>query len=167
MLGRLLVLAVLAGVAFVAWDSGRKIDESHVQRFYERQMGAIRSFDHEAMCKDIASDFSISVTSYVDGRRAEETAYDGEATCRMTREMLEDMSRLSAQTGGRLGFDVSVDVRSVRIEPGGKRATVESTTTVKLGEILVSRSRGTEKLSRSFWRVRSHGGEGQTWTYLF
>lgn len=167
MAGRLLLLAVLAGLAFVAWDSGRKIDETQVHRYYERQMAAIRSFDHESMCKDIAGDFSMNVTSYVDGRRAEETAYDGEATCRMTREMFEDMSRLSAQTGGRLGFDVVVDVRSVRIEPGSRRATVESTTTVKLGEVLVSRSRGTESLSRSLWRVRSHGGEGQTWTYLF
>lgn len=166
MLGRLLVLAVLAAVAFVAWDSGRKIDESHVRRFYELQMDAIRAFDHESMCKGIAGDFSTTVIAYADGRPAGKSVYDGEATCRLTRDMFEDMRRVSTQTGGMLGFDVTVDVRSIRIEPGSRTATVESTTTVKLGEILVSRSRGTERLSRSLWRVRSHGGEGQAWTYL-
>lgn len=166
MVVRLLVLVVLAGVAFVLWDNGSRIDESHVHRYYERQMDAMRNFDHESMCRDIAGDFSINVTSYVDGRRVDAAAYDGENTCRMTREMLEGMRALSGRSGGLLTFDVSVDVRSIRIEPGRRSAMVESTTTVKIGEILVSRSRGTERLSRSIWRVRSHGGEGQSWSYL-
>ncbi|MGY0652707.1 hypothetical protein ACW7GZ_12780 [Luteimonas sp. A537] len=167
MVVRLLVLAVLAAVAVLAWDNGWRIDESHVQRYYARQIDAMRSFDHESMCKDIAGDFRISVTSYVDGRRTGEAAYDGESTCRMTREMLEGMRNLGGRSRGLLTFDVTVDVRSIRIDPGRRNATVESVTTMKVGEVLVSRSRGTERLSRSVWRVRSHGGEGQSWSYLF
>ncbi|MBJ6984708.1 hypothetical protein [Luteimonas sp. MC1750] len=167
MVVRLLVLVVLAAVAVVAWDTGWRIDESHVHRYYQGQVDAIRNFDHESMCKDIAGDFSLEATSYVDGQRTEEAAFDGESTCRMTREMLDGMRRLSSQSRGLLTFDVNVDVRSIRIEPGRRKATVESITTVKMGDVLVSRSRGTERLSRSVWRVRSHGGEGQTWTYLF
>ena len=166
MMVRLLVLVVLAAVAFAAWDNGGRIDESHVREYYERQSDSIRNLDHEAMCSDIASDFSIKVTSYVDGRRMGEAEYDGESTCRMTREMFDDMRRLSAQTRGMLTFDVRTDVRSIHIEPGRRDATVESTTTMKMGEILVSRNRGSERLSRSIWRVRSHGGEGQAWSYL-
>jgi hypothetical protein len=161
------MLVVLAGVAFVAWDNGWKINESHVHRYYERQLEAIRNYDHESMCKDIASDFTTNVTSYVDGQRMGEATYDGESTCRMTREMFDDMRRLDGQSRGLLAFDISVDVRAIRIEAGRRHATVESTTTVKMGEVLVSRSRGTERLSRAVWRVRSHGGEGQTWSYLF
>lgn len=167
MMVRLIVLVVLAAAGYVAWDNGWKIDEAHVHRYYEGQMAAIRGFDHESMCKDIAGDFTIDVTSYVDGQRTDQAVYDGESTCRMTREMIEGMRNLSAQSRGLLVFDVRVDVRSVRIEPGRRSAAVESTTTVKMGEVLVSRSRGTERLSRALWRVRSHGGEGHTWTYLF
>lgn len=166
MVVRLLVLVVLAAVAFVAWDNGGRIDESHVRQYYERQREAIRNFDHEAMCGDIAGDFSINVTSFVDGRRMGQAVYDGESTCRMTREMFEQMRRLSGQTRGLLTFDVRTDVGAIHIEPGRRSATVESTTTMKMGEILISRNRGTERLSRSIWRVRSHGGEGQAWTYL-
>lgn len=166
MVVRLLVLVVLAAVAYVAWDHGRTIDESHVRQYYDRQMDAIRSFDHEAMCDDIADDFSASVTSFVGGRNIGKAVYDGETTCRMTREMFDDMRNLSNRSRGMLAFDVRVNVRSIQIEPGYRSAVVESTTTVKLGEILVTRSRGTERLSRSLWRVRSHGGEGQAWTYL-
>ena len=167
MMVRLIVLVVLAAAGYVAWDHGRKIDEAQVHRYYERQMEAIRGFDHESMCKDIAGDFTIEVTSYVDGQRMDQAVYDGESTCRMTREMIEDMRSLSTQSRGLLAFDVRVDVRSIHIEPGRRSATVEATTTVKMGEVLISRSRGSARLSRSLWRVRSHGGEGQTWTYLF
>lgn len=166
MVVRLLVLVVLAAVAYVAWDQGRTINESHVHQYYERQMAAIRNFDHEAMCGDIAGDFSTSVTTYVRGRNMGKTMYDGDTTCRMTRDMFENMRNLSARSRGMLALDVRVDVGAIRIEPGGRTATVESTTTVKMGEILVTRSRGSERLSRSLWRVRSHGGDGQAWTYL-
>lgn len=166
MVVRLLVLVVLAAVAYVAWDQGRTIEEAHVHQYYEGQMAAIRNLDHEAMCDEIAGDFSTSVTTYVSGRNMGKTVYDGEATCRMTREMFEDMRNLGARSRGMLAFDVRVDVGSIRIEPGRRSATVESTTTVKMGDILITRSRGTERLSRSLWRVRSHGGEGRVWSYL-
>ena len=166
MVVRLIVLVVLAAVAYVAWDHGRTIDESDVRQYYARQMDAIRSFDHEAMCGDIASDFSTRVTTYVGGHNMGKAVYDGETTCRMTREMLDGMRDLGARSRGMLAFDVRVDIGSINIEPGGRSATVESTTTVKMGEILVTRSRGSERLSRSLWRVRSHGGEGQAWSYL-
>ena len=166
MVVRLIVLVVLAAVAYVAWDHGRTIDESHVRQYYARQMDAIRNFDHEAMCGDIASDFSTSVTTYVSGHNMGQAVYDGDTTCEMTREMFDGMRNLSARSRGMLAFDVRVDVGSINIEHGGRSATVESTTTVKMGEILVTRSRGSERLSRSLWRVRSHGGEGQAWSYL-
>lgn len=165
MVARLLLLVVLVVVALVAWDSGWKIDESDVHRYYERQEAAIRSFDHESLCDDVASDFRSDITSYASGRRVGDAAYDADGTCRATRELLEGMQALSVRSNGLVGFDIAVDVRSVRMGPGRRDAMVETVTTMKMGEILVARSRGTERLSRALWRVRSHGGEGQAWSY--
>ena len=166
MVVRLVVLVVAAGLAYVVWDHGRTIDESHVHQYYERQLEAIRNFDDESLCSDIAEDFSSNVTTHVDGRSTGKDVYDGEAMCRMSRDMTRSLSELSRQTNGLLTFDVSVNVRSINVAPGRRSATVEGITTVKMGDVLVSRSRGTERLSRSLWRVRTHGGEGQAWYYF-
>lgn len=167
MLGRLIALVVLATVAFVAWNRGWTIDEAQVRQFYDRQLVAFRDFDHEAMCKDLAGDYRARLVQYADGRRLGETVLDSEGTCEMTRQTMEELRRLHARSRGLIAFDVRVDIGSIRVAPGRRSATVEVTTTIKLGEMLIARSRGTERLSRTWWRVRSHGGEGQTWSYVY
>lgn len=164
-MGRLVVLIALAAVAWFTWDRGWRIEEEHVHQYYDRHAELFGAFDHEALCELMADDFSMDATVYANGQLVDDDVYDRDETCAMTRKMVNGMRVLNSRSRGLLEFNMEVDIHSIDIAPGGRSATVEATTTVRMGDILVSRSRGTERLSRARWRVRSHGGEGRSWTY--
>lgn len=164
MLGKLLAIIVLGIVGLVAYESGRTIDESHVREHYRTQLEAWRGFDEERICAGIASDYSLKLVDRSGGKGANATL-DGPQSCEMSRASLRLAQQLSNQTGGLLTIDVTYDLKSIQVAADGRSATVEATSTAKLGEMLVSRTRGRETLSRSFWRVRSHGGDAQVWSY--
>ena len=165
-MGRLVVLIVLVAVAWFAWDRGWRIGEEHVHEYYDRQVELFGAYDHEELCKLLADDFSMDVTTYANGQLVDDDVYDADETCAMTRKMVDGMRILNSRSRGLLDFDINVDIHSIEIARGGRSASVDATTTVRMGDRLVSRSRsrGTERLSRSGWRVRSHGGEGRSWT---
>lgn len=164
MVGKLVVVLVLAIAAVLAYENGRTIEESHVREHYRSQLEALRAFDEEAVCAGIADDYSLEVVDRSEGQPGKATL-DGHASCELSRKMLGFMRQMSGQTGGMVAFDLSYDIRSIVIAADGRSATVEATSTAKLGDMLISRTRGHEQLSRSFWRVRSHGGEAQVWSY--
>jgi hypothetical protein len=164
MLGKLVLAVVLGIVAVLAYENGRTIEESHVRAHYRDQLEALRGFDEKAICAGIADDYSLRVVDRTAGHPGNDTL-DGPQSCELSRKFMQLAQHLSGQTGGLVTLDVSYDIRSIQIAADGRSATVEATSTVKLGETLVSRTRGTEQLSRSFWRIRSHGGDAQVWSY--
>ncbi|WP_202844696.1 hypothetical protein [Luteimonas saliphila] len=164
MVGKLLVVVVVAIAALVAHENGRTIEEAHVREYYRSQLEALRAFDEEAVCAGIADDYNLEVVDRSEGQPGKATL-DGHASCELSRKMLRFMEQMSGQTGGLVTIDISYDIRSIVIAADGRSATVEATSTAKLGDMLIGRTRGREQLSRSFWRVRSHGGEAQVWSY--
>jgi hypothetical protein len=164
MLVKLLLLGGVGIAALIAYDHGRSIDEADVRAHYRTQLEALRAFDEEAICAGIADDYVLELTERTPGGDASETL-DGPESCDVSRKMLGFMRQMSEQTGGLVTIDVSYTIGTVTISPDGRKATVESTSTAKLGDRLISRSRGREELSRSFWRTRSHGGTAQVWSY--
>lgn len=164
MLGKMVFAVALVVAAVLAYENSRTIDESDVREHYRGQLEALRAFDGEAVCAGIADDYGLRMVDRTGGRQARATL-DGPASCEQSRKLLRLMEQMSGQTGGMLTIDVDYDITSIAISPDGRRATVEATSTAKLGDVLLSRSRGREELSRSFWRVRSHGGEAQVWNY--
>jgi hypothetical protein len=164
MLGKLLLVAGLGIGAVVAYEQGRSIDEADVRAHYREQLEALRAFDEEAVCAGMADDYSLEVVDRSGGGPGS-TTLNGSESCDLSRKMLRFMRQMSEQTGGLLTIDVSYDIGSVMIAPDGRTAVVEATSTAKLGDRLLSRTRGREKLSRSFWRTRSHGGDAQVWSY--
>ena len=164
MLGKLLAVVVLVVVGVLANENGRTIEESHVREHYRQQLEAWRSFDEEAVCKGIAGDFSVKVVEH-GGARPVNATLDGPGWCEMSRISLRLAQQLSNQTGGLLTIELNYDLKSIEIAPDGRSAKIAATSTAKLGDTLISRTRGFEHFSRSFWRMRSHGGEVQVWSY--
>lgn len=164
MIKKLLGLLVLCIAGAVAYDHGRKLSEADVRAYYSDQLQAYRKSDAEALCGTMAKDFSLRVVARVGGA-SERSTVDGAAACEQLQEMIRLMDTLAERSRGLLTIDVAYDIRSIRISPDRRRATVEVTSTAKVGERLIARSRSREELSRAFWRIRSHGGEVQTWAY--
>lgn len=165
MKARLLVLALVAGGAWFALENSRTIRESHVHDAMKQGMEALRSFDEDAACAGLAADYRLELTEYVDGRAQGTVVVDQAQACERSLETIRTMRLLDARTRGMLAFDVRVDIHAIQIEPDGRGATVSATTTVMLGDILVARARGVERLSRAAWQVRTHGGTSQVWSY--
>lgn len=164
MMGKFIVLAAVGVAALVAYENGRTIEESHVRKHYQGQLAALRAFDEEGVCAGIAGDYSLKVVERTQGQPGNATL-GGDASCQLNRQMLKVMQQMSVQTSGLVTIDISYDIKSITIAADGRSAMVEATSTAKLGDTLISRTRGRERLSRSFWRTRSHGGEAQVWSY--
>ena len=164
MVRNLIVVLVLAIVAGLVYDSGRRMSESGVREHYRDQLEAFRAADEKALCGTAAEDFSLHVVERTDDRSSRATL-DGPAACEQIKATLGLMRMMSEQTRGLVSVDLSYDIKSIEISPDGRTATVESTSTARIGDRLLSRARSKERLSRSFWRIRSHGGESQTWAY--
>lgn len=164
MLGKLVVLVLVLVAGVLVYENSRKIDESHVRAHYGAQLEALRAFDEEAVCADAADDYSLKLVERGEGR-SESATLDGYQSCEMSRRAVKLMRLMSNQTEGLVAIDVNYHIRSIVISPDGRSASVESTSTAKIGDMLLSRSRNQEQLSRSFWRIRSHGGQAQVWSY--
>lgn len=164
MIRNLVVVLVLGLAAWLVYDNGREISESDVRDHYQSQLEALRESDEEALCGAAAEDFSLKVVEQA-GSTSGEATLDKYGVCEQVKTTLALMQLLSSQSGGLLSIDFAYDIKSIGISPDGRTATVQFTSTAKIGDRLLARSRGSERLSRSFWRVRSHGGESKTWSY--
>lgn len=164
MINKLLGLLVLCIAGAVAYDHGRSLSEADVRAHYAGQMQAYRDSDAEALCATMAEDFSMRVVERADGAAARSTL-DRAAACEQIRDTMRLTNLLAERSQGLLSIDLAYDIGSIRISHDRRRATVEVTSTAKVGEHLVARSRSREVLSRAFWRIRSHGGESRIWAY--
>ncbi|QCO68523.1 hypothetical protein E5843_13480 [Luteimonas yindakuii] len=164
MVRNLLVALLLAVVALVAHENGRRISEADVRAHYRQQLEALIAFDSEAICKPMAADFELRNVEHVDGTAHRQTM-DRRAACQQMEDAIALMRVINNQTGGLVGIDFGYEITRIEIMPGGRRAVVEATSTARLGGRLLSRSRSKGELSRSMWRVRDHGGQAQTWSY--
>ncbi|NZA27237.1 hypothetical protein H0E84_12675 [Luteimonas sp. SJ-92] len=164
MIKKLLLVLVLAVVALVVHDQGRRISDADVRKYYREQMEALQAYDSEAICAVMAGDFRLEDIQHAAGQTHPSTM-DRAAACRQMEEAVALLRMLSEQTGGMLAIEFAYQITRVEISPDGRRALVEATSTAKLGGRLLSRSRSKENLSRSLWRVTSHGGQSQTWNY--
>jgi len=165
MMRKLLLLLVIAVAGLVVHDHSRRISEKDVRTHLEQQLMALRAFDSEPLCAAMADDFRVSAVEHAAGA-SQRATMDRTAMCQQLEDALAMMRMLSNQTGGLLAIDFAYEITSIEISPDGRRARVEATSTARLAGRLLSRSRAKGELSRSFWRVREHGGESQTWNYV-
>lgn len=164
MVRKLLVVLVLAVLALVAHDNGRRISEADVHAHFREQMQALAAFDSDAICKAMAADYGVRSVEHAGGAVLRQT-WDRTTGCGQMRDAVALMQVIHNQTGGMLGIDFSYEITRIEIAPGGRRATVESVATARIAGRLLSRTRSKNELSRTWWHVRDHGGQTQTWNY--
>jgi len=165
MLGKLVLGMVLVIGGVVAYEHSKRIDEAQVRAYAEASLAATRGFDSGFVCDAMAHDFSLHMTEHVAAPGARITTLRDEG-CENVRKEFAILRSLSERTGGLLVLDLAYEITRIEIAPGGRHALVEATSTVKLGPRLLVRMRSKERLSTRLWRVRSHGGEGHSWTYI-
>jgi len=159
-----LLLAVLAGLAWWYFDASRRMTEAQVREAYSEEAEAILKFDAKELCGRLSDDFHATQTvklgdGYVD-KQQDKNAYCNDITKSMTL-----MQRMSHASGGLLVPDISTEIKNVELSDDRKLAHVEIVSTARLGDTTLSRVRGTEHLIRRNGRILSMGGEFKTWVY--
>jgi len=163
MIKTVLVLGAAALVAGYVYQTGSVITEAHVREFYGDQLRAYEQQDADRLCETMADDFSMSLTEHGEGP-ARTSMQDRHQACADVKDAMALTQLLSERSRGLLSLDVDYDVKGVEVSPGGRDAVVRVTSRVSLGDHVVALSRAEEKLSRSFWKVKTHGGKAKVWT---
>ena len=165
-----MIKTVLLGIALLVagvlvYEHSCRISDDEVRAHMRTQLDAMRRYDSAALCDVMADDFRVRSVEHAGGVQQRIDAGREEA-CTNLRDGLAVFETLSQRTSGLLGLDIAVEITRIEILPGGRRARVEATSTARVADRLIWRTRAKGELSRSLWRIRDHGGEAQTWSYL-
>lgn len=161
---KIVLAAVLVALSYWYFEGGRKMTEADVHAYYDASMKAASNFDSEHLCSRLASDYRTTDITYK-ASGTETTTLDKEDACVDAAEGLAIFRKVSEASRGLLKFSMSNKVRQITLSERDKVAVVNGVTTVKLGELLVARTRYTEKLIRRNGRILSLGGDSKTWIY--
>lgn len=160
-------LILLVGLAALAWwyfDGSRRLTEDMVRENYQAELTALRNFDAALLCKRVADDFQATDTIN-SGDGPIEKHLDKQGYCSELSQSIEAMQRLSHVSRGRMTLDVNTELQSITLAANHKSASVELVSTMRLGDMTLARSRGTETLIRRNGRILSTGGEFRSWVY--
>lgn len=161
---KLILLAILAGLAWWYVDYSRRMTEADIRASYEADMDATRRFDGDFLCARMSDDFAGSETSRQDGNDAEERL-DKAGQCQRIKRSIEAMQQVSVATGGRLALKIDYEIKNIELSSDRKRATVQTVSTAKLGDMTLARDRTTDHLIRRNGRILSIASEAKVWTY--
>ncbi|QNK01559.1 hypothetical protein [Dyella telluris] len=161
---KLVLLAVLAGLAFWHFDVSRRMDDNQIRAAYEADAEAMRRFDADALCERMTDDFSAEQVTR-QGDESTQQHFDKPGLCGHLRQSVDMMQRLSAATGGRYALEIAQEVNDIELSADHKQATVQTVSTVRLGGMTLARDRTTEHLIRRHGRILSTGGESRVWAY--
>ncbi|AIF48332.1 hypothetical protein [Dyella japonica] len=163
-MNKLILLAVLAGLAWWYFDYSHRLTETQIRAAYEADTDALRRFDADSLCARMDDDFSAEQTSR-QGDHTTQLHYDKPGLCAELRKSVDAMQRLSAATGGRFALDIQQEVKAIELSTDRKHATVQTVSTIRLGDMTLARDRTTEHLIRRNGHILSTGGESRTWAY--
>jgi hypothetical protein len=150
-----LLVALLAGAAgwFYLID-GSKLDEAMVREFYEQQSVHTYERDPEALCKQLGSGVKVRVESRMGGK-VNTASYGKEAACRQLSSAFKFFEDMGEKAGGTLTIEYSYDIHSLELSSNHKSATVEVSSTLKMGEEFMQIfSDSTDRVERSLRRVQ-------------
>ncbi len=161
---KLILLAILAGLAWWYFDVCRRMTEEQIRESYTQQTEAIRQFDAESLCRRLSDDFHGSQSTQMGGKSVEQV-FDKKALCDQQSKSIALMKRISDASGGFVTLEIEVEIKSVELSPNRKQATVQTVSTARLGDRTLSRDRTTEYLIRRDGHILSTGGESRVWAY--
>jgi hypothetical protein len=163
---KFLLLAMVAGAGWWYFIGSRTITEPEVVRFYQDLEAATLSRNPEALCALLADDFHSVGTVDMGGRR-NTLSQDKAQACEAYADMYKNFELLGDKMGGTLQLDSSYELKSVAIQPDGKSAIVDYSSSLDVaGTIMNMRSRSTDTLVRRNGKVLmlSSDGKGRVWS---
>lgn len=161
----LAVFAVSAGLAWWFFDGSRRMSETQVRAHYREQLEATIGFDADRICGAMDEAYMQEDVSHMPDGRVETMRFDKTQGCQTVAATLSAFRQASEASGGMLRPEFKVEIARIDLAPDRKTATVEAITTVTVGERLLARSRGSERLIRRVGRIRSLGGRSDSWAY--
>jgi hypothetical protein len=118
---KLILLAILAGLAWWYVDQSRRMTEAHIRESYAADLDAMRRFDADSLRARMSDDYEGTESSRQQG--GEDQHFDKAGQCARIRESLSGMQRISAATGGRMAMEIEYEIKSIELSPNHKQAT--------------------------------------------
>ena len=159
---KLILLAILAGLAWWYFDHSRRMTEADIRASYAADVDAMLRFDGEFLCARMSDDYAGSETSPQDDT---DEHFDKAHQCQRIKQSIAAMQQLSMATDGRLALKIDYEIKAIELSPDRKRAAVQSVSTAKLGDMTIGRDRTTDHLIRRNGRIFSIASEAKVWTY--
>lgn len=162
---KLVLLTVLVVLASWYFHFGRQLSQASVSGYYNEQLQHMARFESEAVCAAMDEHYrQTDVTFSSSGTRR--TELDKHRACEDAAEALDTFRKLSGASRGLLAPSFKSQIKSITLSENDKLATVEGVVTVKMGQMLLGRTRFTEKLICRNGTIRSLGGESKSWMYV-
>jgi len=149
-----LLFALLAGGAvWFYFIDGSKLDEGMVREFYAQQAQHTYERDPEALCKQMSGKYRMNIQSRIAGK-VNDASYGKSIACEQIKKSFKFFEDVGERAGGILTIEYSYDIRQLDIASNNRSATVEITTTLKMGEeFLQIFSESTDRIERSMRQV--------------
>lgn len=160
---KVILLIVLIAAAVWYFDLSRRMTEETIRETYQAQLEALQRFDAKPLCDSLDESYSDSVT--MRGGSAPAKTQDKATACNELTRALRRFKTLSERTGGIIEPDYEYAIQSITLSPDRKQATVEVSSTMRIGDMTLARSRSVEHLIRRLGRIRNTGGESTVWAY--
>ena len=143
---------------------GRQMSQKSVSAFYAEQTRMMAAMEAEPLCDTLAEDYhAVDVNFSTAG--TQRTEQDKHGACKDLAEGFEEFRKLSRISRGLLTPSFGSQIKSIALSESDKLATVEGTMTVKIGQVLIARTRFKEQLVCRNGTIRSLGGQSKSWAY--
>jgi hypothetical protein len=158
---KLILVVLVAGLAWWYFIGGRRITEEHARQYYQNIDHATGKRDPELLCGLLDSNFhSEMVVSTLAGRVAD--SQDKKQACEAYVELYKSFEMIGQRMGGIVQLDTHYEIHSVEISADSKTAVVDMSYALDVGGAIMNiRSRSTDTLVRRNGRVLMLRTEGR------
>lgn len=157
---RNVVIAVLAGAAFVFWFLHRGLDEARITNFYATQVDAFAHADQTRLCAQYAADYK-GTERQVSRAGVQDVRTDKDQACRSTDFLFDFKKKFDAKQtdGGVLATEFHVSPDAPVTAKDGKSADVHLHVHLNFGGAFIADSEGTDHLVLRGGKVLSVGSD--------
>ncbi len=159
----LVLLIILIALSLWYFDFSRRMTDTSIRESYQVQAEAFARFDALPLCAAMDESYVNTVT--LRGSNGIGMTRDKTSACSELTLSLHQLGQLSKRTGGMLAPDFDYEITSITLAPNRKSATVEISSTLRMGRTTLSRTRSVDHLIRRNGQIRSVACDDSTWVY--
>lgn len=161
---KIVLLVILGVLAWWYFDGSRRMSEDQIRAYYVEEVRIMTDLDKERLCLAMSDDYRLEELSHTP-QGPVRMALDKEQACTIAGAAVDMFGQLGAMSNGMLAPTIKHEIARIELSPDRKSATVETTSKILLGERLVSRGRFSEKLIRRVGKIKTLGGNSESWSY--